>query len=167
MTANELLGKAILIAAEAHEDQYDKGGRPYILHPLHIMNQLLFDTELAVIGVLHDVLEDSEWTVSDLVQHGFTNRVVEALRLLTHSPGTSYTDYIERVATNYDAVRVKRKDLEHNSDITRLKGVSAKDLRRMEKYHKAFVRLGEAKKALEGVTWSEIKITRSSDVGKI
>ena len=139
----KLLGKAISIATEAHAGQFDKGGRPYILHPLHLMNQLSYDVELMIIAVLHDVVEDSDWTIGGLRNEGFTKRVVSAVARLTHRPDDSYDHYIFRVGTNYDALRVKRKDLEHNSCITRLKGVTSKDLERAEKYHKAFMYLGE------------------------
>ena len=140
------LALAISIAAVAHSGQLDKGGKPYILHPLHLMNQLLFDKDLATIAVLHDVVEDTYISLDYLKALGFNDRVVSALVLLTHDSTTPYVDYIDEICTNYDAVLVKRKDLEHNSDITRLKGVTDKDLERMKKYHKAFVRLTEAKK---------------------
>jgi len=146
MNVFEQLEKAIGIAVTAHIGQFDKGGKPYILHPLHLMNQLMFDTELAIIAVLHDVVEDSDMTVSHLSRSGFSSRVCEALSLLTHRKHQTYEEYIGLICTNYDAIRVKRKDLEHNSDITRLKGVRTKDLERLEKYHRAFMHLGEAKK---------------------
>ncbi|KZX75889.1 hypothetical protein A3715_35330 [Oleiphilus sp. HI0009] len=146
MNKQKQLGLAIEIAVKAHADQVDKGGNPYILHPLHIMNELMFDTELATIGVLHDVIEDSDVSIEDLVGIGFSKRVTEALDLLTHKDNQTYQEYIDGISNNYDAIRVKRKDLEHNSDITRLKGIRDKDLKRIEKYHKAFLQLGEAKK---------------------
>jgi len=145
MNKQNQLSKAILIAAQAHDGQYDKRGKPYILHPLHLMSQLMFDIQLATIAVLHDVVEDSEVTITDLYGYGFSYRVLYAVELLTHTSNESYNEYIEKIAGNYDAIRVKRKDLEHNSDITRLKGVTDKDLKRMEKYHKAFTDLGKAK----------------------
>lgn len=145
MSHKEWLGKAITLATEVHSNQVDKGGMPYILHPLHLMNQCMFDLELAMIAVMHDVVEDSDTTFDQLRSMGFTNRVVDALELLTHEEGDSYEDYINKICTNYDAIRVKRKDLEHNSDITRLKGLRPKDFTRMEKYHKAFTKLGKAK----------------------
>ena len=144
--AYKMLGRAISIAVTAHEGQFDKGGKPYILHPLHLMNQLMFDIELATIAVLHDVIEDSKITQSDLILLGFSSRVTVALGHLTHDAKDSYEEYIDKVALNYDAILVKRKDLEHNSCITRLKGVTEKDLARIEKYHKAFILLGEARK---------------------
>jgi hypothetical protein len=144
----EQLALAVKIASEVHLNQFDKGGKPYILHPLHLMTQLLFDMELATIAVLHDVIEDSDGlvTVDSLKQSGFSERVCGALELLSHDPSQDYlTEYIKGICTNIDAIRVKRKDLEHNSNITRLKGVRDKDLRRMEKYHNAFILLSEAK----------------------
>ena len=109
----------------------------------------MYDTELAIIAVLHDVVEDSDWTIQRLWLEGFSDRVLDALTLLTHEKEQSYQEYIDGVATNYDAIRVKRKDLQHNSDVTRLKGVTVKDLTRMAKYHKAFIQLGEAKRLLK------------------
>ena len=148
MTEYEELSKAISVATMAHEGQFDKGGKPYILHPLHLMNQLMFDVQLATIAVLHDVVEDSLFTFDDLVAEGFSDRVLAALILLTHDDSDGYLeDYIPKICTNYDAVRVKRKDLEHNTDITRLKGVRDKDLERLRKYHTAFVMLGDARKS--------------------
>lgn len=151
MNKQEQLSKAIQIASTVHEGQFDKGGKPYILHPLHLMNQLLFDAELATIAVLHDVIEDSDGNVTTktLWEDGFNLRVTTVVDRLTHKPGDDYFDYIKNICVDYDAIRVKRKDLEHNSDITRLKGVTEKDLKRIEKYHKAFLILGEAKKKFQ------------------
>ncbi len=150
MTKETQLSRAILIATMAHDCQYDKGGKPYILHPLHLMNQFMFDIELATIAVLHDVIEDSNYTLFALSDAGFSKRVIEVLFLLTHQKNVPYEEYIDNMCDNYDAIRIKRKDLEHNSDITRLKGVTEKDLARMEKYHKAFIKLGEARAKFKG-----------------
>ena len=139
------LATAIMIASISHNNQCDKGGKPYILHPLHLMNQLLFDPQLATIAVLHDVIEDSDATIEYLRDKGMSERVLEALDLLTHKSGVSYATYIMDISTNYDAIRVKRKDLEHNSSITRLKGLKPKDFERMTKYHNAFLFLGKAR----------------------
>jgi len=145
MTLQEQLSTAINLAVEAHSGVYDKGGSPYILHPLHLMNQFLFDPELAAIAVLHDVVEDSEVTIDGLIELGFTNRVIDAVDLLTHRSSDSYDEYINKICMNADAIKVKRKDLEHNSDITRLKGVTDNDLQRMAKYHRSFLILGVAR----------------------
>ena len=151
MNKQKQLAKAIEVATEAHKGQFDKGGKPYILHPLHLMNQLMFDPELAAIAVMHDVIEDSAWDIGMLLDVGFSERVCNALHLLTHEKGHDYLDdYIQGICQNYDAIRVKRKDLQHNSDITRLKGVRDKDLRRINKYQKAFIILGEARTTFRG-----------------
>jgi len=152
MNENEQLDQAIGLAVKAHAGQYDKAGMPYILHPLHLMSQLLYDAELAAIAVLHDAIEDSggEVTAASLLNQGFSQRIVSALKLLTRTPEQNYLeDYIPKICTNYDAIRVKRKDLEHNSDITRLKGLSEVDFKRIEKYHKAFIVLGNAMRKFE------------------
>jgi len=162
LTKQQQLALGIKIAVEAHDGQFDKGGKPYILHPFHLMNQLMFDTQLATIAVLHDVIEDSDYTIEKLRELGFSVRVCAALRLLTHVPDKEYlkthTDdeeylfvYIVGIGSNYDTIRVKRKDLGHNSCITRLKSedVSDKDIRRVVKYHTAHIMLGKAKRCFE------------------
>jgi len=139
-----MFDKAILIASQAHLGQRDKGGKPYILHPMRIVMRLQTDDEeLMCIAILHDAVEDSELTFEELVQYGFSDRVVSALRLLTHQGGQSYDNYIEAMKGNRDALRVKREDLRDNSDITRLKGVREKDFQRMEKYVRAFTKINE------------------------
>ncbi|ASV44502.1 hypothetical protein PBI_SCTP2_487 [Salicola phage SCTP-2] len=149
---NRLLSKAIRIASQAHEEQLDKGNSPYILHPMRIMFRLRTDDpELNMIAMLHDVMEDTQWTLDDFINEGFTDRVLNALRLLTHNKDhVAYEDYIENMCDNLDAVKVKMGDLKDNSDITRLKGVTDKDIERMKKYHKSYLRLDEAKEKLEG-----------------
>ena len=144
MKQNRLLAKAISIAAQAHEKQFDKGGNAYILHPMRILMRLRTkDAELMHIAILHDVIEDTHWTTHMLKTLGYSGRVLKALRLLTHTPDMTYGDYIREVATNKDATLIKLEDLRDNSDITRLKGTSEKDFERMAKYHKAFIFLGE------------------------
>ena len=148
----EQLALAIEIAVRAHKGQFDRSGKPYILHPLHLMNELMFDVQLAIVAVLHDVVEDTKDTVDEItiedLKKNFSPRVIAALILLTHGD-EPYEVYIEGICSNYDAIRVKRKDLEHNSNITRLKGIGPKDQARIVKYHKAFVRLTEAKRSFE------------------
>jgi len=136
-----MLGKAIAIASKVHENQKDKGGHAYILHPIRIMMRLRTnDEELMQIAILHDVVEDSdEWTVDRLLQEGFTGRVLNALKLLTHDSKDTYETYVKQLSTNTDAIRVKLEDLRDNSDITRLKGLRGQDLERMEKYHRAYL----------------------------
>jgi (p)ppGpp synthase/HD superfamily hydrolase len=137
------LGRALAIASEAFQHTTDRGGHPYMLHCLHVMYQMPEnDQDLRIIAVLHDLIEDSPtWTWERLLREGFSDRVLTALKLLTHDKTVAYDDYIEAIAGNFDAVRVKRADLRHNSDITRMKGLRPKDLERIAKYHRAYARL--------------------------
>lgn len=137
-----LLAKAIALASEKHMGQFDKGGMPYILHPLKVMHYLKSDDlELMSVAVMHDVVEDCEVTFEDLYNMGFTPRIVETLRLLTKMPGQSLREYVDGIKSNKDAVRVKLADLRHNSDIRRLKGITEKDVARMKKYNEMFLEL--------------------------
>jgi (p)ppGpp synthase/HD superfamily hydrolase len=137
-----MLDRAIKIATEAHMGIRDKGGKFYILHPLRIMMRLRTDDEeLMSIAVLHDVVEDSGWSIENLRAEGFSERVLDALELLTHGDGVSYDEYIDRMRYNIDALRVKREDIRDNSDITRLKGIRQKDFARLEKYGRAYIRI--------------------------
>lgn len=144
-----MLGKAIRVASEAFEYVKDKGGRPYILHCLRVMNNLNSqDEDLNIIAVLHDFIEDfggdnHEKLYDSLRDAGFSNRVITSLRLLTHIKGVPYDDYIKQLSHNEDARRVKLADLKDNSDITRLKGLTKKDFDKMEKYHRSFIYLSK------------------------
>lgn len=140
-----MLGTAIAIAATVHENQRDKGGHAYILHPIRIMMRLRTeDEELMSIAVLHDAIEDSanlpedkRLTLDALRDRGFSDRVLKALALLTHDPAVPYMDYIRGIGTNRDASIVKLEDLKDNSDLSRLKGLRQKDFERHEKYIRA------------------------------
>lgn len=140
-----MLGKAIRIASESFENVKDKGGNPYILHCLRVMDNLhTNDEELKIIAVLHDIIEDSkDWSLDKLGTVGFSNRVIYTLNLLTHKKEVSYDDYIKALTFSEDARLVKLADLKDNSDITRLKGLRKKDLERIEKYHRSFIYLSE------------------------
>lgn len=138
----EMLSVAIAIASRAHCTVLDKGGQPYILHPMRVMNNVSkTDPELMQIAILHDVVEDSEYTVDDLIEEGFSPRVVDALVKLTHIPNVSYKQYIKSIKTNVDATLVKISDIEDNSQISRLKGLREKDINRMIKYNRAYMYL--------------------------
>lgn len=136
-----MLNKAIEIATKAHEGQVDKARKPYIGHPLRVMNMGVTDDE-KIVGVLHDVVEDSDWTFEQLVTEGFSVEVVEALRCVTKSPESeSYDKFIERIKANPLAVKVKLNDLTDNMDIRRLAYISEKDVKRLRKYLKAYKQL--------------------------
>ncbi|MCB0084212.1 MAG: HD domain-containing protein [Caldilineaceae bacterium] len=141
------LTKAIEIAARAHADQTDKVGAPYILHPLRIMMRVTGEEE-QIVAVLHDVVEDSDYTLDDLRAAGFAPEIVEAVDLLTHRDEDSYDAYVERLSTNPLARRVKLGDLEDNMDIKRLEQITPKALARLERYHKAWVFLQQADRGI-------------------
>lgn len=145
MNNQTMLAKAIYVAVNAHADQYDKGGNAYILHPLKVMHYLKSnDSELQCIAVLHDVIEDTDVTYQHLEEIGMSARVIEGVRCLTKQKGETQEQYFAKVCSNKDAMLVKLCDLRHNSDIRRLKGVTEKDIRRIEKYHKMYLEI-EAK----------------------
>lgn len=138
----KLLGIAIDLTTAAFTGVVDKGGKPYILHCLHVMNKVNGDDpELMQIAVMHDVLEDRPdlWNIEKLRDLGFSERVLSALDLLNHRKGDDYLDvYIVNIAKNLDAKLVKRADLKHNSCVTRTKGLREKDILRLTKYIRAF-----------------------------
>jgi (p)ppGpp synthase/HD superfamily hydrolase len=142
MKKGEMLGTMIVIATNAHAGQFDRGGAPYILHPLRVMSLLKTDDEeLQCIAVGHDVIEDTKVTYRDLAQAGISQRVQDGIRALTKVPGETLDEYKARVFANPDAMRVKLCDLRHNSDIRRLKGVTTKDIERMAKYHTFYLEI--------------------------
>lgn len=137
-----MLDKMLVIATNAHSGQFDRGGNPYILHPLRVMSYLKTDDEeLMCIALGHDVIEDTKVTYRDLRDAGISERVIAGIRALTKLPGQTYDEYKEGVFANIDAMRVKMADLRHNTDIRRLKGVSEKDIERMVKYQKFYLEL--------------------------
>jgi len=142
MTRGELLNKMLVLATNRHAGQFDKGGNPYILHPLKVMYYLKSnDEELQCIALAHDLVEDTDTTYDELREMGFTDRIIQGIAALTKLPGESYEQYKGRVKDNPDAVRVKMADLRHNTDIRRLKGVTERDLARVEKYHRFYMEL--------------------------
>ena len=128
-----LTRKAMRICYAAHEGQVDKSGVPYVFHPLHLAEQMETEEEICT-ALLHDVVEDTKWTLAELEAEGFPASVLDAVRLLTREKDVSYMAYIERLSGNRVARKVKLADLEHNSDLTRLLEVTERDLRRQEKY---------------------------------
>ena len=121
------------IAKAAHKGQTDKGGNDYILHPAMVANMMDTDAEKAV-AYLHDVLEDTSMTLQDLSAYGFSEEILSAIEALTRKANESYDDYIYRVSLNAVAKKVKLADLIHNSDITRIKDPSQKDIQRIRRY---------------------------------
>ena len=142
---SELLRRAIDIAKEAHKGQVDKAGNEYIDHPLRVMAAGHSVSE-KIVGILHDVVEDTDWTFERLAAEGFTTEIIEAVKCVTKQwEDEPYDAFIERVKTNPLAVAVKINDIADNMDIRRLKELTDKDLKRLQKYHKAYRQLVEYK----------------------
>ena len=133
--------KAIIIAYNAHINQKDRSGLPYILHPIHLAEQMDTEEE-CIVALLHDVVEDTDITFEELEKE-FSKTIIDALKLLTHDKDTDYFEYIEKIKSNPLAVKVKLADLKHNSDETRLENITEKDIARNKKYVKAIKMLSK------------------------
>lgn len=131
---------ALKIATEAHKGQVDKAGVPYINHPLTVAS-LVETEEEKIVALLHDTIEDTNITEQDLLNYGFSNKIVEAVKLLTHNKDVPYMDYVAKIKDNELARKVKIADLTHNSDLSRLKEITDKDKKRYKKYRKALLYL--------------------------
>ncbi len=142
MELNDQLKVAIDLANKYHYGQVDKAGLPYILHPLHVMNNV-HGIEEKIVAILHDILEDTPITVNDLISYGFDLNLVEAIVSITKVDGESYVDYLRRIKENELARIVKLADLSHNMDISRLSNPTKKDYQRVEKYKKAYEYLSD------------------------
>lgn len=136
MLYTETTKKAMKIAFDAHRGQVDRAGIDYVNHPFHLAEQMDTEAETCV-ALLHDVVEDSDWTIEMLAAEGIPNDALEAIVLLTHKEGVPYLEYVESLKSNEIARKVKLADLKHNSDLSRLSKVSEKDLARVRKYYKA------------------------------
>jgi len=133
---------AFEIAKEAHAGQTDKAGLDYILHPQQVAATVTTDEEKAV-ALLHDIIEDTDVTASELLAKGLPIAVVEAVKALTKKKNQNYADYLDDVKRNGLATTVKLADLKHNSDLSRLEKITQKDRERAEKYRKAIEYLSE------------------------
>lgn len=138
----KLLKTAYQIASEAHVKQKDKAGKPYIYHPLYVASKVKGTNE-KVVALLHDVIEDSNITYEDLISKGIPTELAAEVLLLTKDKGTDYFEYLSKVKNNEVAKHVKLADLEHNSNLNRLKHITSKDYARKQKYDKAIKYLRE------------------------
>ncbi len=133
------LARALTIAALAHEQQRDKNGAPYFLHALRVMQrQPAADETACIAAVLHDLIEDTDWTLDMLAAEGFRAEVIDVIDAVTRRPDESYTDFVERAGLHPTARQVKLADLEDNMDLRRLAQITPADHERMERYHKAW-----------------------------
>ena len=119
MIYTPLTKKAMKLCFEAHKDQVDKCGMPYVFHPYHLAEQMT-DEDTITAALLHDVVEDTDYTLEDLEKLGFSPQVLEAVALLTHADDVPYLEYVAKLKHNPIAKAVKLADLDHNSDMTRL-----------------------------------------------
>ena len=142
MIYTKMTKKALNLCFEAHKEQLDKSGIPYVFHPFHLAEQMK-DEQTTIVALLHDVVEDSNFTLEDLKEEGFDNKVLEAVALLTHGKDVKYLDYVLEIKKNPIAKAVKIADLKHNSDLSRIENVDQKVLERREKYLKALALLEE------------------------
>ena len=131
---------ALKLCFEAHKNQTDKSAMPYVFHPFHLAEQMVTE-DTTVVALLHDVVEDTDYTIEDLTTMGFSKTVTDAIRLMTHDKTVDYMDYVRAIKENPVARAVKLADLKHNSDTTRLDIVDEKAKKRVEKYAKAIALL--------------------------
>lgn len=145
MKRGEALNKMLVLVTTEFDGIFDKGGVPYVLHCLKVMHYLKSDDEeLQCIALGHDLVEDRKnITYALLREMGFSERVIAGIAAVTKVPGETHDEYMAKIMANPDAIRVKLADLRHNSDIRRLKGITAKDVARIEKYHKMYLTLKE------------------------
>lgn len=142
MRLGEQLNRMLVLVTKEFDGIYDRGGVPYVLHCLKVMHYLKSnDEELNCIALGHDLVEDRPVTYVQLREMGFSERIIDGIRAMTKVPGETNDEYMLRIKANKDAIRVKLCDLRHNSDIRRLKGITAKDVARIEKYHRMFLEL--------------------------
>ena len=132
--------KAMKLCFEAHKNQVDKSGMPYVFHPFHVAEQMT-DEATTIVALLHDVVEDTDYTLEDLAAEGFGKDILEAVALMTHEDDVPYLDYVAKLKDNPIARVVKLADLAHNSDLSRIGEVDDETRERLEKYQKAIALL--------------------------
>ncbi|MCB5746117.1 GTP pyrophosphokinase [Intestinibacter bartlettii] len=137
LSYNEQFQIALELAVEKHKNQTDKAGNPYILHPLHVMENVN-NKEGKIVAILHDIIEDTYITENYLLKIGLSKRIVDAVVALTRSEDMDYQEYIKNLSSNPLAKEVKLADLEHNMDLKRLPTLEEKDLERNRKYQIAY-----------------------------
>lgn len=135
--------KAMKLCFEAHKEQVDKSGLSYVFHPFHVAEQMQ-DEVTTTVALLHDVVEDTDYSIKDLIDMGFPQAVTDALSLLTHDKSVGYFDYVSSIKSNPVARAVKIADLKHNSDLSRLDIITDDDMTRIEKYRRSLIDLLES-----------------------
>lgn len=133
---------ALKLCFEAHKSQEDKSGMPYVFHPFHLAEQMT-DEDTTIVALLHDLIEDTDHTLDGLRALGFSERVIDAIALMTHAEGVPYMDYVAKIKENPIARAVKLADLRHNSDMSRLDEITPYAKQRAQKYAAAIRLLEE------------------------
>ncbi len=136
MIYTEMTKKALKLCFEAHKEQVDKSGMPYVFHPFHLAEQMK-DEETTIVALLHDVVEDTDYSLEDLRNMGFSENIITAISFMTHDDDIPYMEYVKAIKNNRIAATVKHADLMHNSDLSRLDVVDEKAIKRAEKYKEA------------------------------
>ena len=154
--------KAISLAVEGHKGQEDKAGAPYILHPLRIMFKMDGEEKM-ISAVLHDLIEDTHISLDDLKEHGFDNGIIEAVDSVTKRNGEDYREFIDRAGLHPIGADIKMADLEDNMDLSRIASVGDRDLKRLNKYHRAMGRMRE----LEAIRKEPIVVRYYKEGGKV
>ncbi len=140
---SNLFAKALIIASEMFKDKYDKEGVPYINH-LYYVSDNVNTLEEKIVGLLHDVIEDTNATYDDLIEVGFPENIVNSIRILTRNKKIPYSEYIDSVLNSNDlvAIRVKRIDMTHNMKRDRLNKVEEAERKKLiEKYSKEYYKI--------------------------
>ena len=135
MIYTDLTKKALRIAFDAHKDQVDKAGLPYVFHPFHLAEQMADEVSVCA-ALLHDVVEDTPLSFGDLEMLGIPPQIMEVVKILTHESNVPYAEYIQKIkgSGNQAAIAVKLADLRHNSDITRLDSPDERVARLLGRY---------------------------------
>ena len=142
MIYTDMTKAALKLSFDAHKNQTDKSGMPYVFHPFHLAEEMK-DEKTTTVALLHDVIEDTEYTLDDLKKMGFSEDVLDAILLMTHADGVPYMEYVSQIKKNQIARAVKLADLKHNSDMSRFDKITQRDIERAEKYKKAIMLLEE------------------------
>lgn len=140
MIYTKMTKAAMKLCFEAHKEQIDKSGLPYVFHPFYLAEQMK-DEDTTIVALLHDLIEDTDHTLEELRALGFGEYIIEAIALMTHDDNVPYMEYVAAIKSNPIAKEVKLADLRHNSDMTRLETVTPRDIERAEKYARAIALL--------------------------
>jgi len=137
MKTENRLALAIKIVSRAFNGKFDKGGSPYVLHCFRVMDGVDGDECVKCAALMHDLIEDTDYTITILAGLGFSDKTLNLVRLMTHREGVGYMDYIESISKNGDATKIKLSDLRDNMNLKRLTDIGPADLTRLQKYKSA------------------------------